>query len=941
MKKLFGIGFSLLLLGMLGCEDYQQKYEEDFGDTDWSEISTGDDDNAGNSVNGSSSSQKNGTATSSSSKTVVVNGFTYGLMTDERDGKTYKTIKIGDLVWMAENLNLKIEDESQSLTPTNSKVYGMLYSWPGAVGRSEKECGYDGDCDLKMGYNENGELQGICPDGWHLPSYDEFNQLVTIAKSSERGGTALKAKSGWVEKSASGHYGYQGTDAYGFNAIPAGFMAYSHVFSNVHNVGDRQYIEEPGTTAVFWSSTQIDEKEAVNLILLFDEYDAFLSRDHKESAFSIRCVKNTSNGNGDFCGGVQFDKSTEFCGEDRNIYERCKGVAFDPELYVCYAGVLKKYCGTVAYDTTKYVCDENNQLSKRCGEVGYDSTKYSCESASLSKLCGTVAYDTSAFFCGSDTKVYEKCGGVTFEVSKSFCFEETVYSLCDSKTYDASRQFCGMDKKIYSLCNGKTFDVSSEFCGNDNAVHDLCGGEKYDLSKFTCVASTLKPLCGTESYDPEKFSCVSGSIKPLCGSVTYDASTQFCDGTALFDLCGGVSYKSSTEFCSDNQIYGKCGGKSYDPAEYACSGSTLMPLCGEAIYDAGKKFCVDGTLYNLCGSSKYAPATEFCSGSSIYSKCNGEIFDPEKYVCVSKKLIALCGSVSYDETTHFCGSDKKIYPLCDELTYDGTKEFCGSDSKIHSLCGGKSFDVEVYFCGNRGSLVTLCAGKSYDTGDSACVDDVLYPLCGGKTPYDPEDGLSCVAGVVKGSFIDSRDGKVYGMVKIGSQIWMSENLNYEPDEGNVSLSLANSTYPEYKRFYSWSGAMDSLNTVCGDGRTCSVKKPFQGVCPSGWHLPTVSEWNELETAAGGAYPLMTKTGWYVNNGSDMYGFSIQAAGYYYGQKPIYVSYYNQYRYDGFFWTADEYDEDSAYDKEFTYNYSGSRTQKDEKKHYYSVRCVRN
>ena len=125
--------------------------------------------------------------------------------------------------------------------------------------------------------------------------------------------------------------------------------------------------------------------------------------------------------------------------------------------------------------------------------------------------------------------------------------------------------------------------------------------------------------------------------------------------------------------------------------------------------------------------------------------------------------------------------------------------------------------------------------------------------------------------VVRDSFVDARDGQVYKTVKIGNQVWMAENLNFETPreprsfwggynnrelfhyqkETSFCYDKYLSTCTRFGRLYSWSEAMDgkghfSKNAEgCGDGKTCAPIFPVQGVCPVGWHLPITNEWRIL------------------------------------------------------------------------------------------------
>lgn len=153
------------------------------------------------------------------------------------------------------------------------------------------------------------------------------------------------------------------------------------------------------------------------------------------------------------------------------------------------------------------------------------------------------------------------------------------------------------------------------------------------------------------------------------------------------------------------------------------------------------------------------------------------------------------------------------------------------------------------------------------------------------------------------TMIDSRDGKEYRIVKIGDQTWMAENLDYA-DTVNMPSLKGNAWYFAYycKRdllVYTWAAAIDSVALAndeenpqdCGVGKGCTLPPVVQGVCPSGWHLPSDDEWETLFKAVGGSdeagIALKSATGWYSKSGtdwnsklepveySDAYGFSVR------------------------------------------------------------------
>jgi uncharacterized protein (TIGR02145 family) len=106
-----------------------------------------------------------------------------------------------------------------------------------------------------------------------------------------------------------------------------------------------------------------------------------------------------------------------------------------------------------------------------------------------------------------------------------------------------------------------------------------------------------------------------------------------------------------------------------------------------------------------------------------------------------------------------------------------------------------------------------------------------------------------------GSFTDPRDGKTYKTVKIGSQIWMAENLNYYTNSGSYCYDDKISNCEKYGRLYDW--------------------KTAKKVCPAGWHLPSDDEWKELEMALGMSQAEADDEFWRgTNEGSKLAGNTI-------------------------------------------------------------------
>ena len=199
-----------------------------------------------------------------------------------------------------------------------------------------------------------------------------------------------------------------------------------------------------------------------------------------------------------------------------------------------------------------------------------------------------------------------------------------------------------------------------------------------------------------------------------------------------------------------------------------------------------------------------------------------------------------------------------------------------------------------------------------------------------------------------GEMTDDRDGQVYKTVKIGSQVWMAESLNFLYKVINEGTGKAERYGNEscskceiFGRYYTWAAAMDSAGVYsengkgCGYGLECTPVYPVRGVCPKGWHLPDSIEWRILfETAnvEGALQAVGYGSNWpYASNST---GFSAIPAGNVGGS------------YTGisvFFWSSSELDSGKAFRKKMDKkglksnelnNYPDSY-----KSNEFSVRCI--
>ncbi|MBU0713276.1 PEGA domain-containing protein [bacterium] len=214
---------------------------------------------------------------------------TFGEEVTDIDGNVYKTVKIGDQWWMAENLkvthyrngdaipNVTGDTEWSNLTTgaycnynnddnnaTNADTYGRLYNW----------------------YAVN-DSRNIAPTGWHVPSDEEWKELEMYLGMSQSDADATGVRGtdegGKLKETGTNHWSSPNTDATnesGFAALPGGYRGF---YGSVYYMGNYAY---------FWSSTESEGGSAWGRRLNYSNSDVYRYYFSKQYGFSVRCVRD-------------------------------------------------------------------------------------------------------------------------------------------------------------------------------------------------------------------------------------------------------------------------------------------------------------------------------------------------------------------------------------------------------------------------------------------------------------------------------------------------------------------------------------------------------------------------------------------------------------------------------------------------------------------------
>lgn len=192
----------------------------------------------------------------------------------DADGKEYKTVKIGDQVWMAENLAYlpKLSEQTGKEGENSAKCY-YVFDYTGTdLDQAKAHPNYS-----KYGVLYNFEAAKVsCPKGWHLPSKDEFQKLKDfVSANGDKSGEVLKSTTGWDETG-------NGNNKTGFNMLGGGYYNYSNYM----------FIYESQMSFLLSSTPKVDNPNVYTLGFVYVHQKAIVQAFSTQCGFYIRCIKD-------------------------------------------------------------------------------------------------------------------------------------------------------------------------------------------------------------------------------------------------------------------------------------------------------------------------------------------------------------------------------------------------------------------------------------------------------------------------------------------------------------------------------------------------------------------------------------------------------------------------------------------------------------------------
>ena len=363
--------------------------------------------------------------------------------------------------------------------------------------------------------------------------------------------------------------------------------------------------------------------------------------------------------------------------------------------------------------------------------------------------------------------------------------------------------------------------------------------------------------------------------KLISCTYSYDGWLVFVASLNSYMLCENyewVEYKPKSsssgdvESSDDNESYSEGSSSSrraQSSSSHVMTRDEILGPCtlaneGTVAMDSLDEIRVSGTDYYVCRSGLWISADTYDLNTHGWSDTTDGAFREGMWSTFYFK------SVSEECVTEEDSYTYQVY------VYDRGWRV----AKREELCYGKACTAM------SGGESIIWNGRTYVCSDTAWRQENVYNL--DKSSFFASD-------VVYGSLTDERDGQVYKTVKIGTQVWMAENLNYADSLEDVVLQDGASFCYDYDsdncavggRFYRWAAAMGLLSKYNNSRADTTLLKSsnHRGLCPEGWHIPDTTEWNTLiaTVGKGNASALKTTSAWLFD--ADSIGAATNSTGF--------------------------------------------------------------
>lgn len=434
------------------------------------------------------------------------------------DGNVYNTVQLGSQCWMQQNLRTKHTADGAPISmgagasdvkmlyyypdsnASNQEDYGLLYNWVAVMNGAESS------------FSVPSNVQGICPDGWHVPSLQEWQTLISYVSTQGQYtcggnniGKALAGTSGWLNNPSSPEpmceigYHPERNNATNFTGMPAGNF-----------VGTR--ITNFGKYAIFWSSTSCDSSNVSVLYLAYTNVTTLhipIGGHNKTYGESVRCVRNEGNTGG---GGGQGG------GGGTNVSGSCT---------VSYVNANETGSGGQITSVKDY--DNNSysvvQIGSQCWMQQNLRTRHYADGTQIRQGSNTpfpLTTSTSYWFYPADNSSYEAIYGLLYN------WKAAIRTLSDASTSNPSG-VQGICPNGWHLPSAAEYAQLTEYVMNQDEY--ICNPDNRDYVSYAFASNDYwesSPIPCSPGYNPSSNNATGFDALP---------AGQWAETTSLVNRC--------------------------------------------------------------------------------------------------------------------------------------------------------------------------------------------------------------------------------------------------------------------------------------------------------------------------------------------------------------------------------------------------------------------
>ena len=872
------------------------------------------------------------------------------------DGNMYNTVRIGNQCWIKQSLRTTHYENGEIIcdgtgTGSSSNLSMAKYYDP-LINASEHSFGYLYNYKAVMrNYSSStanpSGVQGICPHGWHVPSLAEAWQLRHYLETQIDGSyiaMALASSESWSGSTYEGTPGYSPSDnnASGFSALSAGY--YNGGFFNFgHSVGFwcSDYYSEACSFGFTKNSHSItmgqyntDRAQGLSVRCVLDP----------DSSASVPTVTTSSVTNINFtsatCGGYV----TSYSGEGVTARGVCWSTSQNPTVNDSHTtdgngtGSFTSSITGLTAGTTYYV-------------RAYVTNSIGITSYGYENMFQTSPPPPQAHPCPNANTVIDYDGNVynTVQIGNQCWIKENLRTTHYSD---------GTIILLYPESSTGSSSIAYRYYPNNDSSNVSTYGYLYNwkavmrnsASSYT-NPSFVQGVCPTGWHVPSISeweslkSYVSMQSVYVCGN-NNNGYNYYKIGKAL---AATVGWNTSTVMCTPGN----------NPSDNNATGLSAMPA-GLGSNNFGQEASFWSTSENNNNEARCFNVTEYALDSYVSKNSGLSVRCVRDSSTVTRPSVTTNNVSNITSSTATCGGN---------VTDDGgvtvtTRGVCWSTSQNPTISDIRTIDSSG--TGNFSSNLTgLASNATYyvrayasNSVGTAYGNEVSFTTTPDNTFQDgqPCPGIAVVTDV---------DGNAYNTVQLGQQCWMKENLRTTKYADGTSISTSSNIsfdipywyYPNnnslnkltYGLMYNWKALMRNSTS------SNSVPSGVQGICPTGWHVPSNAEWTQLtdhvknqsQYVCGSnnnsiAKALADTIGWnnsaqtctpgYNPSDNNATGFSARPA----GQEPTFVL-----GYKASFWSATSDGETSGWCRDIRANDSSISVSGYLKNRGHSVRCVKN